>query len=247
MSSAYRRLLINFPPSLNPPENPCRAFLHHYTLLRWWTDTWWTSYTYVIFFSEAEPRRHVLTAACCCLCRFCTSWTKFPIHNMVSHSWTCLIMSELDLTWLKPLRSQWSTGHRPNVAILICLMQQLPLVASSSCCPVFLCPGFVSMCSSVSSLTMSIWLPVLWLFWYTCSIPLQCMDAVYIQCIHAVYIQCIHVVYIQCILVVHTLLRDPVYIQCMDAVYIQCIHVVYIQCILVVHTLLRDPVNDEKK
>ena len=50
------------------------------------------------------------------------------------------------LTCLKSLRSQWSTGHRPNVAILICLVQQLPPVSSSSHCPVFLCPSFVSMC-----------------------------------------------------------------------------------------------------
>jgi len=40
-------------------------------------------------------------------------------------------------------------GHSPNVAILVCLVQQLPPVSSSSRCPVILCPGFVSMCSWV--------------------------------------------------------------------------------------------------
>ena len=51
------------------------------------------------------------------------------------------------MTWLKPFRSQWSIGHRPNVTILVCLVQQLPPIASSSRCPVLVYPGFISMCS----------------------------------------------------------------------------------------------------
>ena len=51
----------------------------------------------------------------------------------------------LDLNLFAPS----GAGHRPNVAILVCLVQQLPPVSSSFHYPVFLCPDFISMCSWV--------------------------------------------------------------------------------------------------
>ena len=65
---------------------------------------------------------------------------------MLSSSWT------KDAPWLTYLNlfTPSGAGHRPNVVILVCLVQQLPPVSSSSRCPVFHCPGFVSRCSWVS-------------------------------------------------------------------------------------------------
>ena len=53
----------------------------------------------------------------------------------------------LDLNLFAPS----GAGHRPNVAILVCLVQQLPPVSSSFHYPVFLCPDFISMCSGVAT------------------------------------------------------------------------------------------------